>query len=385
MNTSSSELETLLGEDPSRVRARASALFDDLVSPAQPLVLFGAGGLGRKTLDGLRKLGRPPVAFADSNPRLHGTEIDGLPVLSPESAAREHGSTAAVVVTIFLGADNARLRAVDLGCRTVLPFYPLFWKHPETFLPHYAYDLPHRVLEAGDLIRAAWSLLGDEESRREFLGQLRWRLDPASGQPPPACGDEIYFPPDLVSLSASEVFVDCGGFDGDTARSFLARTGNRFERLLIFEPDPTNFEKLLAWTKSLPQDVARRIDARPLALGSRAGTVRFDVQGATSSAVSDTGSLEVKCESLNALLEGTRSTFIKMDIEGAELDALEGAAAHISRHLPLLALSAYHRQDHLWAVPLAVRAVSGSYDFYLRRHSVEVLDELVLYAIPRRL
>ena len=73
-----------------------------------------------------------------------------------------------------------------------------------------------------------------------------------------------------------------------------------------------------------------------------------------------------------------------MDIEGAELDALEGAAAHISAHRPLLALSAYHRQDHLWALPLAVRAVSGSYDFYLRRHSREILDELVLYAIPRR-
>jgi FkbM family methyltransferase len=381
---SSSELEALLGQDPSRVRDRAATLFDELVSPGQPLVLFGAGGLGRKTLHGLRKLGRPPVAFTDNNPRLHGTEVDGLPVLSPESAARRLGSTAAVVVTIFVGADDVRQRAAGLGCRTVLPYYPLFWKHPETFLPHYAYDLPQRVIEAGDSIRAAWSLLGDEESRREFLGQLRWRLDPASGPPPPTCRDEIYFPPDLVSLSANEVFVDCGGYDGDTTRSFLARTGNRFEKLLILEPDPANFEKLLAWTRSLPPDVAGRIDARPLALGSRAGTVRFDVQGATSSAVSETGTLEVECGTLNTLLEGTAATFIKMDIEGAELDALEGAAAHVSAHRPLLALSTYHRQDHLWAVPLAVRALSESYEFFLRRHSREILDELVLYAIPGR-
>src|SRR5258706_10611163 len=97
------ELETLLEQDPSRVRDSAAALFDELVAPDQPLVLFGAGGLGRKTLDGLRKLGRPPVAFADNNPRLHGREVDGLPVMSPESAARALGSTAAVGRPLFFG------------------------------------------------------------------------------------------------------------------------------------------------------------------------------------------------------------------------------------------------------------------------------------------
>jgi hypothetical protein len=135
---------------------------------------------------------------------------------------------------------------------------------------------------------------------------------------------------------------------------------------------------------SLPESVAERVEARPLAVDRRAGTVHFDVQGAASSSVSESGGVEVHCETLDTLLEGEAATFIKMDIEGAELEALEGAAGQIRAHRPTLAISAYHRQGHLWQVPMAIHALCPEYDFYLRRHSPEILDELVLYAIPQR-
>ena len=82
------------------------------------------------------------------------------------------------------------------------------------------------------------------------------------------------------------------------------------------------------------------------------------------------------------LLEHEHPTFIKMDIEGAEPDALRGARATIARHRPILAVCVYHLQDHLWSIPLTLREMCGEYDFVLRPHNEEGWD-LVCYGVPR--
>src|SRR5439155_21742216 len=107
------------------------------------LVLFGAGGISRKTLAGLRKLGIEPLLFADNNQALWDKQVDGISVVSPKEACRRHGRTAAFVVTIWRGEGQDRMKdrlglLRDLGCERVVTFGPLFWKYPEVFLPHYA-------------------------------------------------------------------------------------------------------------------------------------------------------------------------------------------------------------------------------------------------------
>jgi hypothetical protein len=83
-------LETLLSEPIASVVKREQSTFDDLAVPFEKsLVLFGAGGLGKKTLTGLRRIGMEPLAFADNNPVLWGKEIDGVKVLSLKDAAEK--------------------------------------------------------------------------------------------------------------------------------------------------------------------------------------------------------------------------------------------------------------------------------------------------------
>jgi hypothetical protein len=72
-----------------------------------------------------------------------------------------------------------------------------------------------------------------------------------------------------------------------------------------------------------------------------------------------------------------------MDIEGAEPDALRGAATLIREKSPLLAISCYHQQDHLWSIPLLIQSLNPDYRFYLRPHDLEGWD-LVCYAIPNQ-
>jgi len=73
---------------------------------------------------------------------------------------------------------------------------------------------------------------------------------------------------------------------------------------------------------------------------------------------------------------------IKMDIEGAELEAIKGARNTISNSRPGLAISAYHTPDDLWRLGLEINDIVEDYDFFLRCHAYSSFDT-VLYALPR--
>jgi len=85
---------------------------------------------------------------------------------------------------------------------------------------------------------------------------------------------------------------------------------------------------------------------------------------------------------LDDVLPGFDATDLKMDIEGAEPEALAGALGLIQRSRPRLALCVYHRPDHIWSIPAAVEALGLDYALFLRSHGHGGFD-LVMYGIPR--
>jgi len=381
-----SELDALLSEPVSSVRRRESTAFDELATPFQDsLVLFGAGELGRKTLAGLRRIGVEPLAFADNNPALWGREIEGLRVFELPDAARQFGQRAAFVITIWggYGSDTMgerREQLAGLNCTRIVAFAPLFWKYPEVFLPHYALDLPHKVYQHAEDVRRALALFSDEPSRHEYLAQVKWRtVVDFDGLPKPVA-HEMYFPGDLADLLPNEVFVDCGAFDGDTIRTFLRLGGEVFGGIVAYEPDPANFRSLERFVSTLPQHIRARLQMHPEAVGAQRSRVRFKSTGTASSAVGS-GGLEVECVTLDESLGDQRPSYLKIDVEASELAALAGARRTIRQWLPVVAICAYHRQDHLWRIPLLVNPVSAEYRFFLRPHGLDVWD-LVCYAIP---
>jgi len=380
------QLEALLGEPMSAVVQRERDTFEELTAPhSERLVLFGAGGLGRKTLAGLRRGGLEPLAFADNDPALWGTQISGVPVISPRDAAQKYGRQAAFVITIWRGESSdvmaeRRQQLLDLGCATVVTFAPLFWKYADVFTPHYAFDLPHRTAAQVDAIRGAFSLWADEASRREFIAQLRWRLLADFAALPSPVGHEIYFPDDLVDVQPSEVFIDCGAYDGDTIRSLLRRGVFSDGQIVAFEPDAANFRQLQRYVATLPAPLRERISLQQAAVGDRCCKVEFDATGTEASAVGSGGAI-VDCVALDEALGDRRPTYIKMDIEGSELEAVTGAGGIIKAAQPVLAICVYHHQDHLWRIPAALADLTDEYRFYLRPHLLEVWD-LVCYAVP---
>ena len=389
MTTARTELDALLARHLATVRHAEAREFDRL-SSGRPLVLMGAGGLGRRTLAGLRKHGVEPVAVGDNAPGRHGTTLDGVRVLSAAAAAREFGRTAAFVVTIW-GANrphrfaHSREQLRALGCDVVFPFPPLFWKYADTLLPFYLQDLPSRVLEQKDAVRLAFELWEDPASRAEYVAQVRFRLDADFDGLPHPVKHPQYFPPDLFAWSDDEWIFDGGAYDGDTVRALSAIHANRFGHLLAVEPDPANFAKLTMTVGALPPEVRARVECRQAALGSERRTLHLDATGTAASATSTqaaAGTIAVQAETIDDLVAARRPTFIKLDIEGFEIDALLGGRETIVRHAPVIAVCVYHLQDHLWKIPLLLRSWRDDYAFFLRPHNEEGWD-LVCYAVPR--
>ena len=346
----------------------------------RPIVLFGSGPLGCRTRAALARVHRPPAAFADNNPAIWGVTIDGIPVLSPQDAITAYGNTALFVVTIYNGAA-ARAQLWALGCKHTMHFAALYHALPDVLLPWGPLDDPAETLAARAEVIDAATLWADDASRTEYFGQLTWRL----GLPTPSIPihdppSECYFPQNLFTTHEHDLVVDCGAFDGDSLRLFLRRYGS-LGRYLGFEPDPKSYERLTQFVDTLPTEIRRRVAIHQCAVASRTGTLRFEASGSVVSGVNAIGNTSVQALALDDLLEYKQASFIKMDIEGAEIDALTGAQRTLARDRPILAISAYHRASDLWTIPRLIKSMAPEYDLHLRRYA-EDCWELICYAIP---
>jgi FkbM family methyltransferase len=222
----------------------------------------------------------------------------------------------------------------------------------------------------------------DDASRSEYVTQIAWSSLDTTEVGPWTPAAQTYFPEGVVRLSDHEVFVDCGAFDGDTLREFIRRKGDSFEGFIAFEADPTNFQSLEESIARLPAGTRERVVARRVAVHSGRATLRFSSADGAGSAVADGGDIEVEADSLDSLLSGIDPTFIKMDIEGAEPNALRGASNTLRSKAPTLAICLYHARQHLWELPRAIREANPDYRLFLRRHSDECW-ETVAYGLAR--
>ncbi|HZI20737.1 MAG TPA: FkbM family methyltransferase [Pyrinomonadaceae bacterium] len=385
------ELEELLAESPEEADRRAELRF--VAGESAALVLYGAGTLGRDVLSKLRRVGVEPAAFADDTLSKQGSELDGLPVLAPREAVERFGPQTLFVVTILnpaLRFLEARARLAEATGARVASFLDVAWKYPETFLPHYQFVLPREVLGEAEEVRRAFYLFDEEESRRQFVAHLRFRLR-LEHEALPANSRAAYFPSDVpLGLGPDASFVDCGAFDGDTLRRFVAHQRGRFHRAYAFEPDPANCRRLRDYVASLGAETAERVLVFNAGVGAERGRLRFRSTGDMSAAFMPGGGDaaareaddEIEVLALDEVVKADeRQLYLKFDVEGAEWEALAGARRLIGREQPLLGVSIYHRPADLWRLPLLMREMCPESRLYLRTEGEDGMD-LICYAVP---
>ncbi|MGP4805453.1 FkbM family methyltransferase [Agrobacterium cavarae] len=170
------------------------------------------------------------------------------------------------------------------------------------------------------------------------------------------------------------VFYDVGGFDGYTSQEFINHVPD-YNEIFVFEPDQMNEKSCRDSLKGY-----RNVSVLPYGAGSANESLRFSQAGSASS-IDPNGDMEIQVRRLDDEVKAC-PTYIKMDIEGAELDAIAGARETIRRCTPNLAICVYHRPSDLWDIPRAVTDITANYRIYLR-HYTESIYETVMYFVPR--
>lgn len=378
-------LNVLLSEPLDSVKDRQEFTFSRLVGGLdRPFVLFGASHLGRKVLSVLKKLGYAPVAFIDNNESVWGGEIDSIPVMSPAQLVQQYQSALpSVICTIWSGHINDRMSdrlepLKKLGFERIALFGHLAWCYPQYFLPHYSLDLPEKVIEDADNIRQAFALLSDEASKQLFVDHIEWRLLLDYDLLPPASTRHIYFDTCFSSQHVDEVVYDIGAFSGDSVEEYL-NSGRAFKEIHSFEPSIINYNALQARLTKLNKPNV--LKAYQLAIGDAIGETFIEADDGPAARVG-TGNDRVCVTTLDELSKSIApATFIKIDIEGFEPQCLRGGRQLIAELHPVIAVSVYHEQNHLWSILQQLHSYYSDYHFSLCPHVSEGWD-LVLYAVP---
>jgi FkbM family methyltransferase len=219
--------------------------------------------------------------------------------------------------------------------------------------------------------------LEDQISKNQFYNLINFKfsydLDYMRGFE--AIEERQYFEEFLDLGECDEVFVDIGAYDGYTTQEFIKRAP-KYKGVLLFEPEAKNMELAKARLEKF-----ENIRFYILGLSDKKETLRFDTSG-SGSKLSEQGDTTIEVDTLDSVVQ-EKITFIKMDIEGAETKAIEGAMQTIKLYHPKLAISVYHKSSDFWKIPQQILAIRDDYTIYLR-HYTEGTDETVMFFIPKK-
>lgn len=346
---------------------------EQLLLSATDIVIYGAGLFAQSVLSSWKGRNLPIRYLVDGDPKKQGNNFFNYSVFSP-NALTEDQSRPLVVIAVM---DSSYL--IDSLESFGLSY--LFAERDGTvgYLPGH-YLLRHR-----EDCEKLYSLFADELSRFVFLSVIIARMfqdfrfpmigniftDHCSSHPQ-------YFPRDLPPLKNSEHYLDCGVFDGDSLVCFAleaARLGIKNWKAIGIEADSNN--AALA-RQNLANFGLSDVSIINSVLGS--GEEKIDDLN-LHNCLGEPIQQSRNSWALDDIIGDFRPTFIKMDIEGAEIPALTGGKKTILNCHPRLAICTYHSTAELIGVPMFIHNNFPDYKLYLRHHRAGSLWETVCYAI----
>lgn len=351
----------------------------------RPLALYGAGNLGRMAREYFERLGIHVQYVVDANPRLHRGDSfwEGVDIFGPREVALEQ--RAAVLLAVCVATEPFSEVCTTLseeGWLNVVPFYDIAEAYRDWHPLSNGWFTG--ALGADDVngIGETLSLWGDDVSRAHHLQFIAWhrlREDWIFDDAPVTTGDRYFIPEVLATLHDHEVFVDVGAHRGEVSSRFLSIVNNRFNEIQAIEPDAVNLSRLRRNLDGIDGIEKRRIRVLPVAVGDEEGDRRFFEGLGYASQFCDLGERLVDVKTLEQL--EVAPTFLKLHLEGWELDALKGGLSTLVHHRPLIAATTYHNRLGLWPLPRWLMDHLSDYIFLLRLHSWCGTGS-VIYAIP---
>lgn len=352
--------------------------FVTAVSPEDTIILWGGGIALYWYNKFFQKRGIQPSFIIDKNPNQQGKVLYGMKVVSPaEVLGMQNWDKAKFVVTAPKYRDEIINEIRQLfGNVKIYSFEAEIYY---TFIPDVK-QYREYLLENFDTLRDMYYEFSDEKSKDTLVAFVKGRISAEQEYFIQAMVPNQYFPKDIIRLSADEVIVEAGSNDGRTLKEMIDITNGEFRKIYCFEPDRIcieMLEKIIADSK------------KPITLvGKGVGASKSEVRFKTDSIMG--GSRVVTDEDYDYKIDITpiddevneKVTMMKMDIEGLEFDALQGAERILREDMPKLAICVYHEKEDIIRIWQYLKSVQPKYKFYLRHHNWGA-TETVLYAVPQ--
>lgn len=339
----------------------------------EPVVLYGAGYCLNMFLDLLEESNIQIVGIVDCDKNKWGDKVRSIEIISWKQVRTMYPNLQVVITTSHFNEIETGLK--DDGFKGQIHHLPInaYYKNSvygRAFLEKYE-----------GRFQKVYEQFVDDVSREVFINILKHNMSFDDQYFEKIRKYEIqgYFGTGLFKNVEDEIIVDGGAFDGDTIREFFSVSDRRCKRIYAFEPDPVNYEKL---SSEMESDKVIPINA---GLGRHKAVVNFIMGGGIISRIDKEGKVQIRIDTIDNVLKGERPTFIKMDIEGAEAEALLGGKDLIRECMPMLAISAYHKmRDMFELIELIDELGEGNYEFYLRHtfyyQKIKVQPDVIIYA-----
>lgn len=353
----------------------------NVIEQAENVCVFGLGTYFKEAFVSQKVKEKFHVnLLSDNDESKWGNVYEGLLCVSPQELKRYKN----LVVIIMIG-DPISVQK-QLGTMGILCM-----SYPDMMLD-VIMELPREeswFLEESDKIKKVYTLLEDDESRRVYVNALCNRIAPPVSE---YLWDELYsqesqyFNQNYFKFTEDESFVDCGAYTGDTILAFCDVVKS-FHKIFAFELDKKNYLEMEKNVGKLDGNITlfncgvwNRNEEIDYGTGTSENEPPCGVSIYKTEKSEHNIIQKAQVKKLDDVLRGERVSFIKMDVEGSEINALWGAEKIITEQKPKLAICVYHKTSDFWQIPLLLKQFNPDYRFILRHYSKIDCHDTILYA-----
>lgn len=342
-------------------------IYQRLKEESRPIVIYGMGNGADKIISQFELFGISVSGIAASDYFVRGQSFHGFTVRKISDFEQQYDD---FIIIIAFGTSLPEVMehifSLSLRHTVLAPDVPVYGDN------YWCKSFYEENL--GD-IEKAYSLLADEQSRFVYESMICFKLTGELSYLRRSDSDKDEVFRDIIPLSDNESYLDLGAYRGDTIDELLHYTEGKYDHITALEPDRKTFAKLKKHTQDM-----KNIRLYRMGIWSEDMDIPFDGSLGRGSSIQSGGSEMLAVTCIDTLYAVRHVSYIKMDVEGCERQALLGGIKTIRRDKPKLNIAAYHRSEDIFSLVLQLHDIEPSYRFYLRKHPYIPAWDINLYA-----
>ena len=341
---------------------------------ADGVYVFGVGKLGQRIFDFLSTEEIIVNGFIDNNLEKQKSKFNNLTVFAADQIS--NNSIVYIASATYFNPILNQLKTLGFTKLFSHSQGGILFSNSEKFpIEMYQENLTEDLFINRDNYLKVFDLLDDSESKNVFdkLIQYRLSLNHKFINEVHTSLSKEYYDKEVIDLSENESFFDVGGFNGDSAENFIKYVNEHYKSVHIFEPD----QALINQAKNRLKKYSN-ITYNALGIYDKQTTLYFDITGGLDGIISNSGTMKIETTTIDEYKNET-PTYIKFDVEGVEIEAINGTINTIKNSKPKMAIASYHYPKHLWEIPLLIMKINPTYKVRLRHYTDSVFDSIFYF------